>query len=140
LPILLQVINEVPPLRVHSSRIYTILSEIFSNVLEHGLLKLDSKIKTSADGFHDYYEQRKRALLSLKEGCISFDLSFFDEKEARFLKILMKDSGNGFVEKPPSDIGTEEYCGRGIPLLRSLCHSVTYLEGGRVCEIVYRWR
>ena len=54
---------EVPGLRPHSSRLYTILAELYSNALEHGVLGLSSRLKSSSDGFGEYYAQRSLKLM-----------------------------------------------------------------------------
>ncbi len=52
------------------SIMYTVLSELFNNALEHGILHLDSKLKSEADGFQLYYENRETSLQALKAGHI----------------------------------------------------------------------
>lgn len=139
IPILMQVIDSVPALQIHCSRIYTILSELFSNALEHGLLHLHSTDKSSAQGFHDYYKKRQQALLNLKEGCIEVHLSFYEDTDGRFLKICMKDSGSGFDVASAFNQESPVYSGRGLSLLRYLCHTLSFSENGTLCEAVYCW-
>ena len=45
LPLLTHLLMEIPGLRPHSGKIYTILAELYSNALEHGVLSLDSGLK-----------------------------------------------------------------------------------------------
>jgi hypothetical protein len=62
LPLITHLLMEVPGLRPHSGKIYTILSELYSNALEHGVLGLQSDLKASADGFARYYLERTKKL------------------------------------------------------------------------------
>jgi len=67
LPFLLKVLMEVPGLREHGGSLFTILSELYSNALEHGLLQLDSSLKLNYQGFTHYYQARKERLATLQE-------------------------------------------------------------------------
>ena len=53
----LQLAGQCEGIQAVRSIIYTVLSEMFNNALEHGLLKLDSKLKADSTGFHQYYEK-----------------------------------------------------------------------------------
>ena len=66
LPLLLNVISEVPHLRQSSSVLYTVLSELLNNAIEHGVLKLSSEIKNSPAGFAEYYRLRKEGLENIE--------------------------------------------------------------------------
>ena len=59
----------------HRERIYMVLAELFFNALDHGLLKLDSRLKETPQGFGEYYSQRTKRLADLQEGRIEIKLS-----------------------------------------------------------------
>jgi hypothetical protein len=42
--------------------IFSVLSEMLSNAIDHGLLGLDSKLKEDPEGFHQYYCRREAGL------------------------------------------------------------------------------
>jgi two-component sensor histidine kinase len=50
---------EIQGLIEHRESIFLIVTELFANALEHGLLGLDSKMKQSADGFMYSLTQQK---------------------------------------------------------------------------------
>ncbi len=136
---------EAPHLRIHAGEIYTVLSELYSNALEHGVMGLDSKLKSSADGFAQYYEARARAMDQLN-GFVRFTFTSRLDDGAGSLKILVEDSGKGFdypkdlacwKSGEPSNVG---YHGRGLVLLRQLCDSVEYVHPGNAVEVVFRWQ
>lgn len=112
--------------------LFTIMTEMYNNALEHGLLKLQSNMKSSSDGFIEYYEQREKRLENLQTGSIAIAASFFPDR--KLLRISFTDSGEGFDvnQAPPSDNMT---FGRGISLLRELCDKVEFTDGGRTTTV-----
>jgi hypothetical protein len=54
-PLMTHFINQVQGLKPYTNTLNTILAELYSNALEHGLLGLDSSLKNSAQGFARYY-------------------------------------------------------------------------------------
>ncbi|MEJ2755265.1 MAG: SpoIIE family protein phosphatase, partial [Gammaproteobacteria bacterium] len=121
--------REVPGLRVHSGKLYTILAELYSNALEHGLLGLSSSLKHSTSGFAQYYCKRDEALRNLQEGHVIITLTCEPMLSGGRLIMRLEDSGGGFDYKKAVNSGkiehkTEGYCGRGIPLLLTMCESV----------------
>jgi CheY-like chemotaxis protein len=144
LPLLLHICMEVPGLRRRSADIYTLLSELYNNALEHGVLNLSSDLKSSPDGFSDYYAERERRLEFVNGHFIRFTLNHSMADDRGQLTIACEDSGRGFDhsaqlaldEGSPS---VSHYCGRGLVLMQSLGHSLRYSECGTKAEIVYDW-
>lgn len=145
LPLLLHVCIAVAGLRQHSGQIYTILSELYNNALEHGLLELQSAWKDGAEGFSRYYAEREKRLGELGEGCyIRFELDHCLRSSGGRLVIRCQDSGQGFDHHAAlaGPAGSEEqqgYAGRGIPLIRKLASDLTYNKQGNCAEVVYDW-
>lgn len=141
LPLLLNILVEVPGLRTHSGTLYTILAELYSNALEHGILRLPSSWKTTPEGFERYYLERQKRVDALQDGFIQFELEHELQGDGGVLTIRVCDSGPGFEheENINNHLDTEEYSGRGIPLLRSLCHSLSYSEKGNQVEVTFHW-
>lgn len=142
LPLLQQIIVEFPQLRPQAGAIFTVLSELYSNSLEHGVLGLDSSLKRSASGFADYYEQRDRALRTL-DGFVRFDLRCEINGASGRLYVTVTDSGPGFDYErklcEPSAMADPAYHGRGVPLLRNLCQSLEYRGSGNEVEVMFAW-
>ena len=141
-PLITQSIMEIQGLSKHRERIYTIVSELFSNSLEHGLLKLSSDIKSNPNGFIEYYNSRELALESLTDSYIEITLEHNPIASGGELIISVKDSGQGF------DISQEENKlaeninshGRGIALVKSLCSEINYSHDGREVKAHYVWK
>jgi len=142
LPLLTHMLMEVPGLRNHSSKLYTILAELYSNALEHGVLGINSSLKSSSQGFAEYYRQREQALNSDFKGFVTFTLTHRAEPDGGALVIRVEDSGLGFdyanIEQNLS--GNDGYCGRGIPLLLSMCRRFEYFDSGNKVEAEFEWR
>lgn len=124
-------------LGLHSVRsdLSTVLNELFINSLDHGILKLNSDIKKTTEGFFEYFELRTQRLSELNQGRITIKISF--EPKLKVLTIHVTDSGVGFdYESIKSGHDSDAY-GRGIPLIRELCESVNYYAQGRsVCVTI----
>lgn len=141
LPLLLNVLMEVPSLRSFSSTIYTILSELYANALEHGVLGLKSELKSSAQGFGEYYQLREERIQAIQDGHVRFTISHCTHGEGGTLRVRVEDSGQGFDHQNRNREGLNSlsYSGRGIALLEKLCSSVRYLGNGNVAEVEFSW-
>ena len=146
LPLLLHICMEVPGLRRKSGEIYTLLAELYSNALEHGVLELPSAWKHSADGFERYYEERRRRLSRVQGHFIRFNLSHSMTESGGRLRIVCEDSGAGFDVQRLAETGLERhparasrYAGRGIQLLKRLAQSVTFNGKGNLVEVIFDW-
>ena len=141
LPITIQAITEIQGLGSCRQQLYTILAELFSNSLEHGLLGLTSSLKSTPDGFADYYHKRQQRLENLQEGSIQILITHESTDNGGKLTIRVEDSGPGFDYKNTNrsiEDNVGNY-GRGMPLLSSMCESVKYSGRGNIVEAIYRW-
>ena len=141
LPLLLHICMEVPGLRRRSGEIYTLLSELYTNALEHGILRLPSSWKNSPEGFGRYYAERERRLSTVDGDTICFTLDYQTVEQGGRLCITCEDTGQGFdldaLEEQP--VKSVRYAGRGLALLRQLSDSLTFNESGNRAEVVYYW-
>ncbi|PCK08466.1 MAG: fused response regulator/phosphatase [Alteromonadaceae bacterium] len=146
LPLLMNVMSEVPGLKQHRTPLYTILAELYANALEHGVLGLSSSLKATSGGFTEFYTEKNERLKSLTEGTVGFTLEHFADDKGGLLKIRVKDSGPGFefenkTIRPEGDEvrENEDYFGRGFTLMNSLCESLIVHPPGNDIEVAYRW-
>lgn len=129
---ILDVLNSQKGVERIRAELFTIVTEMFNNALEHGLLKLDSSLKQTDDGFIHYYMHREQGLQNLTSGEIIVDASYNPNTEQ--LTIAVTDSGEGF--DPASIVKNDDYnFGRGIDLLQNLCDEVTFSNGGKTTQI-----
>lgn len=140
LPLLTHILMEVPGLKQHASKIYTLLAELYSNALDHGVLGLNSALKNTADGFSEYYRLRLERLAVLVEAKIALHMSHVPEAGGGVLTIKLKDSGPGFDYHAATYAHkTDGYSGRGLPLVRSLCQHFEYQGVGNCVVAEFHW-
>ncbi|MDQ7090279.1 MAG: SpoIIE family protein phosphatase [Methylococcales bacterium] len=144
IPLLIgQLKNMEKKLEDHLQPLYTILTELYVNALDHGILKLDSGLKETPEGFGIYFNEREERLEALTTGFISFSLKGFRQEDQLKIKITIIDSGVGFdiskVLNKPKVSETVMLYGRGIVLVDELCQSLVYSEPGNKVEVVYTW-
>ena len=112
-----------------------LLHEALTNAVEHGLLGLDSHLKTQ--GFEAFEQHRKLAMARAETGDVRFTLTLFHEEgepshRIRKIRVEVEDSGPGFDWRTwlePRDPGLHPY-GRGIHLLRELARDLKFNEAG----------
>ncbi|WP_026374476.1 ATP-binding SpoIIE family protein phosphatase [Aestuariibacter salexigens] len=116
------------------SQLFTVLTELYNNAVDHGLLGLSSSLKSTTEGFMQYYEERMQRLETLSSGYIILRAGF--DPLNRSLRITVMDSGKGFNVGQVSDADEEDMFGRGIPMLLELCDSLDYRDGGKTAEAI----
>ena len=141
-PVMVNSLVEVQGLHSQRESIFIIVSELFANALEHGLLQLDSQLKGTSEGFIQYFQLREERLRTAIDGRIkvSFDHQAIDSGGR--LVIRVQDSGKGFdSSKVYSRIDDNTgYFGRGIQLVKKLCREVEYSGDGNRVKAVYEWQ
>lgn len=139
-PLILHALLEEPGLRQFSGRLFSIISELFNNALDHGLLELPSELKHEAMGFAHYYEERIKRLADLQSGSVKFSLDYTADENGGELIVDVIDSGTGFdFRQKRENTGEPALHGRGLALVRSICESVDFLDRGNHVRVVYRW-
>lgn len=133
-------IGALPDIATHRSRIYTVIAELFNNALDHGLLRLDSRLKDATDGFAEFYRKREERLQRLRNGSIRITLRLSGTPESGEVRIEVEDSGAGFdhagvLEQPTLRCPAR----RGLQLVRSLCRQVDFHGSGNRVTAVYAW-
>lgn len=141
LPFLLQLLQEIHGLRAQSGALHSVLSELYSNALEHGVLGLDSGLKHDAQGFAEYYRQRNERLQALCSGYIRIGLRIEPQGQDGRLIIEVQDSGKGFdvssvLARPRVEQGLH---GRGLNLVRRLSRRAEWGDQGRRVCVEFAW-
>jgi hypothetical protein len=141
LPYLLQLLQEVHGLRAQSGALYSVLAELYSNALEHGVLGLDSSLKRDASGFARYYQERNTRLDQLQNGYVRLHLQVTPTEQGGRLNIRVDDSGKGFdvarvMQRPVDGV---RLSGRGVSLIRQLSHKASWSDDGRSAHVEFYW-
>ncbi len=140
LPVLLTWLRQIGVSEKHSQRLFLILSELYNNAVDHGLLKLDSSLKTLSEGFEAYLKERSRRLSALDAGAINIHIERIAEVDGGRLCLKIKDSGEGFdflkiLKQDPGDI--VGLSGRGLGLVKGLTKEMIYKNAGNEVHVVY---
>lgn len=142
-PVLIDQIQELENLEEHRRALFTILSELFINAIDHGVLGIDSSLKHQPDGFSQYFTEREHRLENLTAGQISISVKSQISGGSGTITLQVEDSGLGFGYKEFMDTLSRSAhtrpSGRGILLVQELCDSIHYEEPGNKVEAVYRW-
>ncbi len=141
-PAVLSFMKQIKGLQTHQGQLFLILSELFNNALDHGVLGLDSKAKNEEGGFERYLEERERRLHKLESGRVDMAFHLHDVDDRSVLDIRIRDSGQGFdfqtyLESGDDDRGLYLSHGRGIRLVKNLSESIAYNQGG--CQVQVRY-
>ncbi|WP_119394994.1 ATP-binding SpoIIE family protein phosphatase [Salinibius halmophilus] len=140
LPLMLHNLSEIPWVRQASGELYTMLAELYSNALEHGVLELDSQLKASTEGFATYYAEREQRLKDLKSGFVRISFAHQFENDTFQLVIEVEDSGNGFDWQSTlnNSLENKKYSGRGVPLISAIADKVEYQGNGNFVRVTLR--
>lgn len=144
-PLLMNQVQELAGTEGQQSALFTILTELFVNALDHGVLGLASALKAERNGFEIYMDERARRLAALKDGWVSIAIRAPAAEDA--IEIVVADSGGGFdVEacQQASALATTNALpvpyGRGLAVVRALCGNLVHDQTGTVSTVTYRWR
>ena len=139
LPYIMQAVNQLQPLESGRTSVHTVLTEMFANALDHGILKLDSSMKNTPQGYMDFYQEKQKRLESMEEGNIQVSLRHELNREGGGrLSLHLMDSGEGYDFKN-ANIDKNQYSGRGLQLVSSLCTEVKVLGKGNSVMAYYDW-
>ncbi|VAW70065.1 response regulator receiver modulated serine phosphatase [hydrothermal vent metagenome] len=141
LPYIMQGINNLQPLESGRTSVYTVLTELFANALDHGVLKLDSSMKNTPQGYMDFYQEKQNRLESFKEGSVQLTLrhELTDSGEGGRLSMFVMDSGDGFDHGEAGLTDKNEFSGRGLKLISSLCTEMKIMGKGNSVMAYYDW-
>ncbi|OOV86811.1 ATP-binding SpoIIE family protein phosphatase [Oceanospirillum linum] len=139
-PMILGALGQFKGLEKHNQKLFLIMAELLNNALDHGLLKLDSSLKSGPDAFEKYLAERQQRLEELGSGCIDITASKLRLHDESFLRITIEDTGNGFnYEHFNQPLPSEQPVmhGRGIKLVKQLCRVVVYEDRGNKVTVDY---
>ncbi len=141
-PVMVNALMEIQGLQDHRQAIFMIVSELFANALDHGLLELDTAIKNTPEGFVRFYQLKDERLESRQQGRIRFSFSHRPSGQGGRLIVKVTDSGAGFDwhKQAPQLVDNAVFGWRGIRLLESLCTQLTYHGKGNRVTAVFDWQ
>jgi len=131
-----ETLGALPELRRHKDILQILLSEMYFNAIDHSILGLGSSDKTDDEGFQKYYQERELKLQKLNDAFVKFDFHIKYDNNQQYLKIVMKDSGQGYSGHI-SNQGDEKLYGRGLTIINSFCENLQFSENGKQMEVLY---
>jgi serine phosphatase RsbU (regulator of sigma subunit) len=141
-PVMVNALMDIQGLQDHRQSIFMIVNELFANALDHGLLELDSQIKSTPDGFMNFYMLKEERLQNCNTGRIRFQFSHQPIENGGRLIIKVMDSGAGFGWQQMQQLHLTQnsgFNGRGLNLVETLCSSLTYHGKGNRVTAVFDW-
>ena len=139
-PVLVNYLMDMEELEAERQSLFTVVTELYLNALDHGVLGLDSSLKSDPAGFATYFQSRESRLAELEVGFVKFDLSVEQIATRRSILLRVEDSGDGFDFANFTPRGDREaLSGRGILLIRDLCESLDYEGNGNIAIARFGW-
>lgn len=143
LPYIMQGVTQLHSIPNCRSTLHTILTEIYANALDHGVLGLDSAMKNSPEGYVQFYQEKATRMLIQQKGFLKVKLKHaIKNTGGGRLTIQIIDSGDGFDYKNYQEKSMEEnqgFSGRGINLIKHLCKEIKYSGNGNTVTAIYEW-
>ena len=117
--------------------IFVVISEMVSNALDHGILRLQSGMKEEEDGFVRYFQERERRMEKLSE-TDAIELTLRREKTelGTYLIVTVEDTGLGYDFCGPSTRRDNLLSGRGLQMIKNLAKHVEIFPPGNRIEAV----
>ena len=142
IPPIINQLQEMLGLQNQRRLLYTILTELYVNALDHGVLGLSSSLKQSPEGFTRYFSEREARLGNLDGGAIKIIINAQPTASGGSMIIEMEDSGPGFDynSRLPGELPPDtQFSGRGIKLVSELCDSIEYEATGNRVKAAFSW-
>lgn len=131
------VLSAMPHMSKHKGALHIILTEIYSNALEHSILNIKSDLKTDEDNFVEYYRIRDIALQKTESATIDFNFVFVVDVDDYYLDIKVTDSGSGYHKTSSVN---DEYMlyGRGLGIISGLSNKASFSDDGKILNVRYK--
>lgn len=141
IPAIIDELTDLHGLHGQREMIFTIVSELFTNALDHGLLRMDSLQKQTPEDFLHFYELRQERLNKATSGTIEMAIDYIPKSDGGQFTVDIQDSGKGFnIGEIFSDLdNNQSFFGRGIKLVTQLCRNIEFNACGNRVKAVYDW-
>ena len=140
-PLLVNYLMEMEELETERQSLFAVMTELYINALDHGVLELDSTLKNDPAGFEAYFNMREQRLAGLDDGYVVFELSAEQLPARRCILLRIEDSGEGFDISSPPGIHNQgsAFSGGGLAIVRNLCESLRFEGKGNVALARFSW-
>ncbi|MDT3333839.1 SpoIIE family protein phosphatase [Shewanella sp. SP1S1-7] len=116
-------------------RVFTVVAELSSNAIDHGVLKLDSRLKNDPEGFELYHSIRESFAdrLTLNDWVKVSIIWCSSQNE---LHISVSDSGKGFAGDENIIADIPQLSGRGLSLVKTLSKTYELVPPGNITKVI----
>ena len=133
----MSLVGNADALKEHKGIIHTLISEMYTNAVDHGVLDLHGSEKESDEAFDAFYAERENRIKKLDGAYIETELTYASNGDGTAeLVVVMRHNGSTFDvnDKAVNDTGLH---GRGMDLIEAICDSVIYSDHGRRLTVIY---
>jgi DNA-binding response OmpR family regulator len=117
-------------------RVFTVLTELLVNSVDHGILNIQSNLKKT--DFIAYLDGKSEAIQSLSDNQkVAVSVNWDANKKA--LGLTVSDSGNGYLVKTDIPISSDQSYGRGLSIVSSLCNEFAYDQNNNTTRTTLRY-
>lgn len=120
----------------HRMNVFVILSELYTNALDYGLLRLDPRLRAQPNGTEGYRKLKAKRLRCLREGAVDIEIDV-DARTHKRVRIRVADSGCGFDWRAPTEPSPSSCARRGLDLVRERASTVQFNAAGNEVVAVY---
>lgn len=116
-------------------RVFNVVAELFSNAIDHGVLKLDSRLKNDPEGFELYHSIRDSFADRLTENdWVKVSIIWRSSQDE--LHISVADSGKGFEGDENLMADIPQLSGRGLSLVKTLSKTYELVPPGNITKVI----
>ena len=130
------ILNAMPLLSKHKGPLHVILTEIYTNALEHSILDIKSEHKKDDEHFIEYYALRNEELKKIESESIDFIFSMLIDDSCYYLEIKVSDSGRGYQYH--SSVSDDVPYGRGLNIIHGLSENAEFSADGKMLTVLYK--
>lgn len=131
------------PIMFAKEDLFVVISELYNNAVEHGLLHLNSSIKDTQNGFIDYTRQKSEKLAELSEGKITIHVSQTPVSEHAGeieIKVACAGQQNSCQKFKHEQLKETQFSDRGLQLVKHLCARLNIDAEQSMVTAVYQWQ
>lgn len=133
--VILHLLTDAAVPQLICTKAFSIVTELFLNSFEHGVLGLESALKQQDEGFLKYYEEKElRSERLTLDDFVKIAMSW--DAALQQLTMTISDSGAGFSHAQTLNQSNEQFHGRGLQLVASLTSALTYNDAGNQVNVV----
>lgn len=131
-PLLHDILRNLGVGRKSMGKAFLVLSELVTNAIDHGLLRLSTESKNRSEDMEAYFDLRESRLEGLQQGQVKIAVRSVESDTGPQIEFLVADTGAGFDHATLGAPHAGSRGGRGLKLVREMCSSLEFRGTGNV--------